>query len=385
MDETNTGRKRSRWRIAFLVLPYVAAIIVAFVVAEYFVRNREQKIHLSDRVDAELIRYESTLGWTLTPNWSGNHENHDFLAHYKVNYLGFRADSPPPVAHHGTFVAVLGDSFTFGFGVDDDRTFVHHLNQEFGFRAAFVNCGTPGYSTDQEALLLEKTVLGFRPDVVLVCVYLGNDLIDCPRPFPIQANLGKPYFSIEDGELHLNNVPVPQVPKGPTDPLRELHVAVLGEQTEQPGILDKLVSRSVLFTLFRDRYVPAPDYSQAFSSRFADELDLFYQIVLRMRRDCEVQGSSLCLALLAGRSFVETPGSLSAQYQDFFREAILGWAGGAQIPVIDVAGQMRGDLGDNKKNWFFPNDGHFSPEGHERVAGLLAAELQHSELIVSIE
>jgi hypothetical protein len=154
-------------------------------------------------------------------------------------------------------------------------------------------------------------------------------------------------------------------------------MAVLGEQAAQPGLLDKLARRSVLITLLRDRYVSAPDHSQLFATRFVDELDLFFHIVLRMRSACDEQGSTLRLVLLAGRSFVETPGSLSAQYQDFFRESILDWASASSIDTIDVAGSMREDYAAKKHRWFFPNDGHFTPEGHDYVAGRIVAELTH--------
>ena len=198
MEQTKTQQKGLRWRRWVGVFPYLLAIVLALSIAEYFVRNRAQRIATSDNLDSGSSSYDATLGWVLTPNWSGNHQNYDFTAHYLVNGLGFRADSPLPTERRGLLYAVLGDSFTFGFGVSEDQTFVRQLNKTAGGGATFVNFGVPGYSTDQEVLLLERYLLNYRPDVVLVVVYMGNDLFDNQLPVPMQVGLGKPFFAVKD-------------------------------------------------------------------------------------------------------------------------------------------------------------------------------------------
>ncbi len=76
------------------------------------------------------------------------------------------------------------------------KTFVHILRSKAPPANAYLNFGIPGYSTDQEYLLIKQQVLYFNPDVILLVVYLANDLFDNELPFPLQANSAKPYFEL---------------------------------------------------------------------------------------------------------------------------------------------------------------------------------------------
>lgn len=74
----------------------------------------------------------------------------------------------------------LGDSFTFGVGVEDDETFVSLLQPRFDRR--LVNLGLIGGSLPAYRTIVEERHTEFgRPPVYVVCVFLGNDLNDLLR------------------------------------------------------------------------------------------------------------------------------------------------------------------------------------------------------------
>ena len=369
-------RRLSGWIRCLSALPLVCAVIVAFAAAEMIVRRGHGQIASSDHLDPGMSRYDADLGWTLVPGWSGRHQNYDFSAQYRLNRHGFRNDSPPPGTHPERLIAVAGDSFTFGFGVNDDETFVHHLNETASDLGSFVNFAVPGYSTDQEALLLERTILKFKPRAVLLVVYLGNDVFDNALPYPIQVNMGKPYFVLEDGALKLENTPVPPVQKSVVDSREALRAAVLGEPSPQSELLSIVARRSVLLALLRDRVESWQDHMPGFTRRFEPSLALFRALTWRIRGDCERANCTLVLALIGGRSMVEQPGSLSAQYQEYLRSAILKSANSEGIAVIDLSSRLQEEARKGKQGFFFPNDGHLSPLGHATVAATLAQELK---------
>jgi len=83
----------------------------------------------------------------------------------------------------GPRVAVLGDSYAFGYGVDRGESFPEQLERRLRARGAaidVINAGVPGFDGVEERRMLEKHVLPLRPVLVLIAVY-GNDLRDNER------------------------------------------------------------------------------------------------------------------------------------------------------------------------------------------------------------
>ncbi len=99
----------------------------------------------------------------------------------EINALGLRGDGPRE-ADDGAGplrVVCLGDSFTFGWGVEDDQTYPVQLEALLAAKGErsvqVINCGLPGYNTFQEHQLYKKVMRPISPDVVVVGWYL-NDL-----------------------------------------------------------------------------------------------------------------------------------------------------------------------------------------------------------------
>jgi lysophospholipase L1-like esterase len=99
-----------------------------------------------------------------------------------TNERGFRspefADRPAPGV---TRVVVLGDSSTFGWGVEHFEAYPARLRGALAERLAVaperievINLGVPGYSSFQGLVLLERVALPLEPDLV-VWSYLSND------------------------------------------------------------------------------------------------------------------------------------------------------------------------------------------------------------------
>jgi len=113
-----------------------------------------------------------------------------------INRAGFRSlefDAIPTVAVRGTTVVLLGDSFTWGAtAVPITGSFADLLRTE-GYTVH--NLGIPGTGPRQYYKVSEAYLPRLRPDVVVVALYLGNDiLIREWEPPP-----GRPlYYVIED-------------------------------------------------------------------------------------------------------------------------------------------------------------------------------------------
>jgi len=75
---------------------------------------------------------------------------------------------------------VLGDSYVYGLGVDDDETFSNHLQEAVRPFARVVNAGNPAKGTDYALRFFLARGAPMRPDVVLLA-FFKNDFGDNAR------------------------------------------------------------------------------------------------------------------------------------------------------------------------------------------------------------
>lgn len=113
----------------------------------------------------------------------------------------YRIEHPPSPVRR---IAVLGDSFIAGIGVDEGETFCRQLEKSAalaGEKWEVMNFGVSGFGTAQEYLVWRDIVRAYRPDIVVVCFFDGNDLADNCR----QLTTGhRPYFTLgSNGDIEL--------------------------------------------------------------------------------------------------------------------------------------------------------------------------------------
>ncbi len=130
---------------------------------------------------------------------------------YAVNADGFRDLPRAPVKPAGTLrVLVLGDSVTFGFGVERAEAFPAQLEARLA-GAEVLNLGVGGYNPYTEAALLADRGLAYQPDLVLV-QFSVNDLNDPTLHFDAhtQQRLGEiPAAAFPDPGHRLPRPPPP--------------------------------------------------------------------------------------------------------------------------------------------------------------------------------
>ncbi|MFH1138658.1 MAG: GDSL-type esterase/lipase family protein [Pseudomonadota bacterium] len=118
----------------------------------------------------------------------------------EIGAHGFRGPAPSLEKKPGTFrVVFLGDSFLFAEALPWNEVFTTRLNDSFqnqGLPIETINLGVNGYGTVQEYLVYRHLARNYRPDLVIVCFYAGNDLRD---NYPPPEHL--PGFELVGGEL----------------------------------------------------------------------------------------------------------------------------------------------------------------------------------------
>ena len=125
----------------------------------------------------------------LTPAFRGKVQTGETTYSVTTNSAGMRGGELAPRERVGWRILGLGDSFTFGIGIEDEQTYLRQLEQLLnGARgpqalpAEVLNGGVPGYGTIHELRYLEQIGLRYAPDLVLLGFYEGNDVSDNRGP-----------------------------------------------------------------------------------------------------------------------------------------------------------------------------------------------------------
>lgn len=101
---------------------------------------------------------------------------------YRINARGFRYPDFADRKRDGTIrIALIGDSFVFGIGVNYDGTMRPHLESELarlwpGRSFEILNLGIPGNNLASHITMVEVATARLEPDVVVLGLTLSNDL-----------------------------------------------------------------------------------------------------------------------------------------------------------------------------------------------------------------
>ena len=109
----------------------------------------------------ESARYDSELFYTLKPGKS-TFKSFEFNTTYDVNPLGVRDDA---ASLEYPEVIFLGDSFTMGWGVEQNESFPARFEQMTGLKC--LNTGVSSYGTAREMRMLARTKMDSLKAIVI--------------------------------------------------------------------------------------------------------------------------------------------------------------------------------------------------------------------------
>lgn len=121
----------------------------------------------------------SEAGTHLRPGFVGRYRNAEFSISISINRQGLRGPDIERAKPPGTVrILALGDSFTFGQGVEYESAWPNVVQQSLGEGFEVINGGWAAASPFGYERYIEAHALAFSPDVVLVAVFPGNDVVD---------------------------------------------------------------------------------------------------------------------------------------------------------------------------------------------------------------
>lgn len=186
------GKRIPRLLVKFMVL--VVSVFFGFALIEFGLWLAGKEIPVVWVPDREL-------GWRNLPG-ARLHYVKEGNGIVDINSLGNRdrertLEKPP-----GTFrIAVFGDSMTEAVEVNLDETFCYLLEERISRPEAKVevlNFGVIGYSPIQELLHFRRQGPLYKPDLVVLALFVDNDVSGCRRDLAVVD--GAPLVSLEGNE-----------------------------------------------------------------------------------------------------------------------------------------------------------------------------------------
>jgi hypothetical protein len=224
----------------------------------------------------KFYQYDPEIGRVVSPNREGMYRTAEGDRYYyvKTNSDGFRGEEIQD--RHTPKIAVLGDSFIFGYGVDQEYIFSTVLNELTDGRV--INFGNSGTSVDQMYLLLKRYMNTFIFSDVIVYISPNDfgDLLDKRR-----YGIDSPYLIKNNGTYEFR---YPQHPWSDRYTYSETLDKVICNTPPSKKILIKQFLKKFLITyVVRDRRLPPKiiheqEYNKAFLTTFTyDEFKSNFQ------------------------------------------------------------------------------------------------------------
>lgn len=181
-----------------------------------------------------------------TPGFNGHfaQNNGDFRVRIRVNDFGLRNDEPVSAAHHRIWT--IGDSMTFGWGVDRDDAFVAVAGRESGMPV--YNVAAPGASVCGYQALSARMPDSIRPLAVVVGLVIENDLdnYDCAKAATVMPEPERIDHSIRTLKYYLT---------GQSALYNSLAVGL-----KRVAMVERLLEKAGLIApLSSDRAIPGPE------------------------------------------------------------------------------------------------------------------------------
>lgn len=295
----------------------------------------------------QCFEYHPVFGWWHIPNMDARLMLGQTYHRFQTNSTGMRdaREFTPQIPEGKTRIIALGDSYTAGDGVSNDRRATSLLeNRHPGLE--ILNFGLNGSGTDQQLLIFETLAKTYDADAYIwfFCVEnIARNMYTCFPSFNWHENREvlrpKPYFELTEGGLELRNVPVPKEMRAP----------------------DARGDWAYTFPYLQENPTdPYAIYSKADSSHWR----LMKAIIERFL--AQVAPKPVFLVPLP--MYQHYLGEAPATYLERFKELRNDEAG---VHVLDVLPAFMSEHILNRPNFRFPDDPHYTDFAHQRLTDAL--------------
>ena len=319
--------------------------------------------------------YHPTLGWVNRADYHGRQVHTNiFDVAIDINSQGLRDQEytiePTPSVFR---ILLLGDSFTFGHGVEEKETYATHL-EEMLPGIEVINSAVQGTGHDQQLLWLKEEGFQYEPDLIL----WGFSSADIPRNTVYFRRLadphtgldyGKPRYVLEGNELILKNVPTPEPEEQLETAIQQYLEAI---KTSRPW-WDRWLRHSKLYTKL------AMMMHNTWERQ--EQMALARALMLEMIDTAKQHDIPLVVVNLPVQNWLNNNHPVTRIKRRMADNLVQKVCEAEEIPLLDLTPTFENIENGNTDSLFIPNDGHYSPSGHLLIAQTLKEKLVNQSII----
>ena len=358
-----TRLARALMSVSVVLVASVLTLLFGEIVVRVFVPT-ERLVPLNEEMHGITALRANIAGVHVIP--------HTFKVSYHTSEQRFRSSkifttSPDPRTLR---VAIVGDSFTFGWGANDDQTYPSQLEQLLNSKygpTEVLNAGICGTGTGNEALWYDMWVSQFHPNIVILTV-VPNDTDD---------DLARPLFVLDaSGNVHPKSAAQLERFQARTQGARRLITRLPGYDylTENSELLN--LFRRTTSLLIRRRHLRDSSANAGPSAFETVGLRLLDGEVRWLDQQVRSSGAQLIVVFVP---FVESVYGRAPKTNNVVRESAAMVAtlsrvcAQSKIPFRDLTSEMRSDAATAQQPLFYTKyDAHPTPAGYRLIADLVS-------------
>ena len=304
----------------------------------------------------------------------------EFRYRITTDAYGFRKTYPFVNNERTYSFAILGDSQSFGVGINDEETFASLLAKNLN--ASVLNTACPGYNTIEEFLTYKNRVRQFKPRYVLLFFFAGND----------------PYENYKNRELYYGNSETQtlvQRPQNSSDSSWENLKNFLSKHSAIYNSLIKLrqIPQINQFLYHYKLVNPIPPselaiFKKGDNSQALAHWQVTEKIITDLRDEVESNGSEFWIILIPDRYQIEeahwqqwvSKYNLNAQDFDlmFPNRHLAEFSRKNGISFLDTTESLS-KIQNQGKNVYWRIDAHLNALGHQVIADFVASRLSERQ------